>query len=97
MSDLISRQAVIDILKKNVSKDIEEVVITDKHIKLIESVPTSYSVEKVVEKMKERVEKFDCIKCKHYDDEKYVCNAEKSCRDYTFECLYDIVKAGGAS
>jgi predicted unusual protein kinase regulating ubiquinone biosynthesis (AarF/ABC1/UbiB family) len=48
MSDLISRQAVIDILKKNVSKDIEEVVIMDKHIKLIESVPNAYSVDAVV-------------------------------------------------
>lgn len=53
MSDLISRQAVIDILKKNVSKDIEEVVITDKHIKLIESVPTAYDAEKVVAELEE--------------------------------------------
>jgi hypothetical protein len=48
MDDLISRQAVIDILKKNVSKDIEEVVIMDKHIKLIESVPTAYNADAVV-------------------------------------------------
>lgn len=48
MSDLISRQAVIDLLKKNLSKDIEEVIVTDKNIKLIESMPTAYDVEKVV-------------------------------------------------
>lgn len=51
MSDLISRQAVIDLLKKNVSKDIEEVIVTDKNIKLIESMPCAYNVDAVVAEM----------------------------------------------
>ena len=48
MGDLISRKAVIELLKKNVSADIEEVVVTDKNIKIIESMPCAYDVEKVV-------------------------------------------------
>ena len=57
--------------------------------------PTAYDVEKVVAKMKDRVENHDCVKCKCYDDEKYECNVETTCKDYTFECLYYIVKRGG--
>lgn len=49
MGDLISRKAVIELLKNNVSNDIEEVIVTDKNIKLIESMPCVYDVEKVVE------------------------------------------------
>ena len=48
MDDLISRQSVIDLLKKSASRDIEEVVITEKHINLIKDMPCAYSVEKVV-------------------------------------------------
>ncbi len=48
MDDLISRQAVIDLLKKSASRDIEEVVITEKHINLIKDMPCAYDVEKVV-------------------------------------------------
>ncbi len=39
MTDLISRQSVIDLLKKSASRDIEEVVITEKHINLIKDMP----------------------------------------------------------
>lgn len=49
MNDLISRQAVIDLLKKSASRDIEEVVITEKNIKLIMDMPKAYDVEKVIE------------------------------------------------
>ena len=56
MDDLISRQQVIDLLKKSADRDIEEVVITEKHINLIKDMPVAYSVEKVVaelEKLKQ--------------------------------------------
>lgn len=59
MDDLISRQAVIDLLKKNLSKDIEEVIVTDKNIKLIESMPCAYDVDAVVAELeKERMRYF---------------------------------------
>lgn len=48
MSDLISRQAVIDLLKKSASRDIEEVVVTEKNIKLIMDMPKAYDVDAVV-------------------------------------------------
>ena len=53
MDDLISRQAVIDLLKKSASRDIEEVVITDKHINLIKDMPCAYDVDAVIEQLKE--------------------------------------------
>ena len=53
MGDLISRKAVIELLKKNVTSDIEEVIVTDKNIKLIESMPTAYDMEKVVQQLEE--------------------------------------------
>ena len=93
MSDLISRQAVIDILKKNVSKDIEEVVIMDKHIKLIESVTTAYDAEKVVAELEERINNRDCKYCKYNKIEKQVCT--KDCTDAVIEDLLDIVRRGG--
>ena len=54
MADLIDRQAVIDLLKKSADRDIEEVVITEKHIKLIESVPIAFDFEKVTEEIAKR-------------------------------------------
>ena len=48
MADLIDRQSVIDLLKKSASRDIEEVVVTEKNIKLIMDMPKAYDVEKVV-------------------------------------------------
>lgn len=53
MNDLISRQSVIDLLKKSASRDIEEVVITEKHINLIKDMPCAYDVEKVVAELEE--------------------------------------------
>lgn len=97
MGRLIDADALIETMKK-VEAEYEDAMTCPSWwtaYSVISEQPTAYDAEKVVEEMKERVEKFDCIKCKHYDDKKYVCNVEKSCIDYTFECLYDIVKAGG--
>jgi hypothetical protein len=53
MNDLISRQAVIDLLKKSASRDIEEVVVTEKNIKLIMDMPKAYDVDAVIEQLEE--------------------------------------------
>lgn len=50
-NDLISRQAVIDLLQKNMSNDIQDKIITENNINLICSIQTAFNVEKVVEKL----------------------------------------------
>ena len=50
-NDLISRQAVIDLLQKNMSNDIQDQIITENNINLICSIQTAYDVEKVVEEL----------------------------------------------
>ena len=68
MDDLISRQAVIDLLKKNTTRDIEEVVITEKHINLIKDMPKAYDVEKVVAELEnEAYNGFDITLSKSID------------------------------
>ena len=93
MADLIDRQAVIDLLKKNVTRDIEDIIITNKHIKLIADMPKAYDVDAVVEAMEERTAKYDCRYCKHYETGMESCG--KDCTDSLIESLIDIVKAGG--
>lgn len=95
MGRLIDADALIEKLQRNSAFGMVRNAADKNVYEIIAEQPTAYDISKVVAEMKERVEKFDCIKCKHYDDEKYVCNAEKSCIDYTFECLYDIAKRGG--
>jgi hypothetical protein len=55
MADLIDRQSVIDLLKKSASRDIEEVVVTEKNIKLIMDMPKAFDVEKVVAELEELI------------------------------------------
>lgn len=45
MADLIDRQAVIDLLKKSAERDIEEVVVTEKNIKLIMDMPKACHIQ----------------------------------------------------
>lgn len=96
MADLIDRQVVIDLLKKNVSGDIEELV-TSKNIRLIAEMPTAYDVEKVVEGLegiKEAVSGCFGTMCSE-------CKYTKKC--YTGELSYkvaidnaiSVVKRGG--
>ena len=54
MSDLISRSALIELLQKNMSNDIQDMVITENNINLIRSMPTAYDEEKVVAELEER-------------------------------------------
>lgn len=90
MDDLISRQAVIDLLKKSVSRDIEEVVITDKHINLIMDMPVAYDVEKVVSEIQKKY----CTKCRNILG---VPGAEKYCKSVNCDIgtIVDLVRKGG--
>ena len=97
MGRLIDADALIETMKK-VETEYEDAMTCPSWwtaYSVISEQPTAYDVEKVVAKMKDRVENHDCVKCKCYDDEKYECNVETTCKDYTFECLYYIVKRGG--
>lgn len=96
MSDLISRQAVIDLLKKNTTRDIEDIIITNNHIKLIVDMPTAYDVEKVVAELEKEKE----IHTNHYNISIYKDFPEIKQR-YKQICgvidkAIDIVKKGGA-
>lgn len=89
MNDLISRQAVIDLLKKSASRDIEEVVVTEKNIKLIMDMPKAYDVSKAVKQIQDKY----CQKCRNIlgkrDSEEY-CKSVKC----EIDALCDIVKRG---
>ena len=100
MGDLISRKAVIELLKKNVSADIEEVVVTDKNIKLIESMPTAYDVEKVVAELENEKERHECDRSYWTEHEwkDRVAYNECDISDRKADCFceaIEIVKRGG--
>lgn len=57
--DLISRSALIELLRNNTSNDIQDQIITENNINLIMSIPTAYSVEDVVAEL-ERKELDSC-------------------------------------
>ena len=89
MADLIDRKAVIDLLKKSASGDIEELVIS-KNIRLIADMPKAYDVSEVVKQIQDKY----CHKCRNIlgkrDSEKY-CKSVKC----EIDALCDIVKRGG--
>lgn len=90
MDDLISRQSVIDLLKKSASRDIEEVVVTEKNIKLIMDMPKAYDVSKVVKQIQDKY----CQKCRNILS---VPNAEEYCKEQKcrIDEICDLVKSGG--
>lgn len=92
MDDLISRQSVIDLLKKSASRDIEEVVITEKHIKLIKDMPVAYNVDAVVAEL-------EALKVK-YERQCSVCEDKFEANELHIRCLQidkdiEIVRKGG--
>ena len=51
MRDLISRKEAIELLRKNMSNDIQDQIITENNINLIESLPIAFDTEKVIEQL----------------------------------------------
>ena len=92
MADLIDRQAVIDLLKKSTSRDIEEVVVTEKNIKLIMDMPKAYDVEKVIKQLEE-AQMIDFLTIGNTNDK--ICDFAYCERAGAIDKAIDIVKAGG--
>ena len=88
MSDLISRSAVIDVLKETgiiQDNDLGHLVVDE-----IERIPTAYNVDKVVEEIK-RVGTAYCVSIH--------CNKECSNCDHgsIMRSIIEIVKGGGVN
>lgn len=90
MSDLISRSEAIKLLRKNMSNDIQDQIITENNINLIESLPTAFDTEKVVEQIHDKY----CHKCRNILGKQ---SSEEYCKSVKCEidALCDIVKKGG--
>lgn len=88
MSDLISRSALIEVLKEYSNNDWNKSLCAmfsdcvDTCIDYVENAPTAYDVEKVVEEVKQ-VNNI-CNECKH-----------KNCEKCTIHKICDIIRAGG--
>ena len=61
MSDLISRSEAIKLLRKNMSNDIQDQIITENNINLIESLPTAFDTERVVEQLENVIQDLNVI------------------------------------
>ena len=88
MSDLISRQAVIDVLKQTgiiQDNDLGHLVVEE-----INRIPTAYDTDKVEEElMTLHIEGY----CPNEDSERCVLN--KTCHDCYMERLGEIIRKGG--
>ena len=92
MSDLISRSEAIKLLRKNMSNDIQDQIITENNINLIESLPTAFDTEKVVEQLEQYANGKICNmhrNCPHKDNDNIAC---ENCGALG---AIDIVKKGG--
>lgn len=92
MADLIDRQAVIDLLKKSASRDIEEVVVTEKNIKLIMDMPIAYSVDKVIADLQDLKTKYE--KLQRVCEDKFEAN-ELHIRRLQIDKYIEIVRKWG--
>ena len=61
---------------------------------IIDTEPTAYDVEKIVEELEERRAKNDCRVCRHFQNGKDECRED--CTDALIDDLLDIVRKGGA-
>lgn len=95
MSDLISRQAVLDILEKEKSLrcgyDADIAIFSIE--KGVRELSTAYDIEKVVAELEEYRANFNCRFCKYNKTEKAVCT--KDCTDALIDGLLDILRKGG--
>lgn len=95
MSDLISRSEAIKLLRKNMSNDIQDQITTENNINLIESLPTAFDTEKVVEQLvseKRYGSKYDS----YYEENLYRGEMfENDVNNKTIDKAIDIVKKGG--
>lgn len=93
MSDLISRQAVLDKLKDfsdMYTLNEEAKVVLEAFVKIVTEQPTAYDVSKVVAEIKRKY----CKKCRNILG---AVGAEEYCKEQKCEIdeLCDIVKRGG--
>lgn len=97
MKDLISKQAVITLLKRENAKrrDIEEVLITERNIELIRDMPVVFNVEKVMEEFEQQAEKYRNRGFEH-EQKGFSAMADKYyAKQYIYLRAIDIVKRGG--
>ena len=59
MSRLIDADALIELLRNNMSNDIQDQIVTENNINLIRSMPTAYDIEKVVAELEKEHENAD--------------------------------------
>ena len=84
MSDLISRSAVIELLRKNMTNDIQDQIITENNINLICAIPTAYDISKVVAELEECSDKYKISSCEYEQG-----------KAFSYKNAIDIVKRGG--
>lgn len=101
MSDLISRTALLEVLKYNREEHTDEngetrqliAIDIDKMIEYVEKMPTAYDVDAVVEKMEEITDKavggcHTLEPCPHMAD-------DTKCMDCITERFTEVVRSGG--
>lgn len=95
MDDLIRRQAVIDIIHKEIERTSSfSEHETQINIEMaVKELPTAYDVSKVVVELEKRRANCDCRYCKYNKTETQVCRQD--CTDALIDDLLDIVKRGG--
>ena len=99
MSDLISRQAVLDKLKDfsdMYTLNEEAKVVLETIVRIVTEQPTTYDISKVVAELEEMIKpkqfyfcKYEKGGCKYIDDDK------KDCMECVVEHAIDIVRKGG--
>lgn len=87
MARYIDADALIKLLQKNMSNDIQDRIITENNINLIQSMPTAYDVDAVVEQFEEKQIDISGNESLNYFYSEGYCDA--------IDCLIDIVRNAG--